>query len=345
MLGLRKRILGLDIGQRAVKGVMLSRRGQDVALEDYFYFDLHEHLGGAQSPDPVAVLRDLIEGSGFRYSKVASALEDRDIQMVNLSLPTLPEPELRKAVLNELEAQLGQNSAELAVDFSLSPSVGGLGVHAYYAKLKTVQDHMGMLELARLRPVAVESALLASLEAARFSGYVPQEGSCLLVDVGDAHTSVGLVEKGELVQFNTIRVGSGDINQSLMQQFGCDFQASELRKLSYRLEKEEGAEIDAETKAIEQGYYQIILGIHDTALYFRASRKNQPIQSVLIAGGGLMNGAAAGLIEQSLTLPVSIIDPLRKIQIFGKGGESRERLPRIAPMLHVAVGLALREVA
>jgi type IV pilus assembly protein PilM len=290
------------------------------------------------------VLSALVEGSGFRNCQVASALEDREIQMLNLSMPAMPEGELRKAVVNELEAQVGQDAKDLAIDFSLTPSSGSVEVHAYYTKLKTVHEHMGVLEAARLRPIAVESALLASLEAASFSGYIPKEGSCLLVDVGHSHTSVGLVTHGELIQFNAIRVGSGEINQSLMQQFGCDFQSSELKKLSYRMEKEEGAEIDAETKAIEQGYYQIILGIHDTATYFRASRKEQAIQTVVIAGGGLLNEGAAGLIGQSLNLPVSLVDPLRKIQIFGRGHGDRERLPRIGPMLHVAVGLALREV-
>ncbi len=341
MFGFRKKILGLDIGQRSVKGVVLSRRGGEVVLEDYFYVDLQEKVGAG-----AAFLADLVDGAGYRDARVASALEDRELQLVTLNMPNLPEGELRKAVMNELEVQLGQNSAELAIDYSLTaPSTGGLGVHAYYTKLSTVSEHYGLLENAHLRPVAIESALLASLEAARFNGYIPEQETCLLVDVGHCHTSVGLVSNGELVQFNTIRVGSGDINQSLMQQFGCDFQNSELRKLSYRMEKEEGAEGDAETKAIEQGYYQIILGIHDTAVYFKASRKTQSIQSVVIAGGGLLNESAAGLISQSLGLPVTVADPLKKIQIFAGGSGNREALPQIGPMLHVAVGLALREVA
>lgn len=347
MFGFKKKILGLDIGQRSVKGVRLSRKGGEVVLEDYFYVDLQEKLGACGSGNNFSgVLGDLVDGAGFRGSKVASALEDKELQLVSLSMPNLPEAELHKAVLNELEAQLGQSASEIAVDYSLTTSGdGGLSVHAYYTKIKTVSDHMELLEAAKLQPVAVESALLASLEAARFNGYIPETETCLLVDVGHSHTSVGLVSNGELVQFNTIRVGSGDINQSLMQQFGCDFQNSELRKLSYRMEKEEGVEGDAETKAIEQGYYQIILGIHDTAVYFRASRKTQAIQSVLLAGGGLLNESAAGLIGQSLGLPVQILDPFRKIQIFGDGNGNREALPKIGAMLHVAVGLALREVA
>jgi type IV pilus assembly protein PilM len=337
----RKHVLGLDIGQRSVKGVILSKHGGEVTLDHYFYVDLQESAG-----DKANLLADLVEGAGFRGSPVASAIEDRELQLITLNMPNLPQDELHKAVLNELEVQLGQSATDLAVDYSFTaPGSGGLGVHAYYTKMQTVRDHLAMLESARLKPVAVESALLASLEAARFNGYVPEQETCLLVDVGHSHTSVGLIAGGELVQFNTIRVGSGDINQSLMQQFGCDFQNSELRKLSYRMEKEEGVEGDPETKAIEQGYYQIILGIHDTAVYFKASRKTQAIQSVILAGGGLLNESAAGLIGQSLGLPVSIVDPLRKIQIFGKGGGDREALPRISPILHVAVGLALREVA
>lgn len=349
MFGFKKKILGLDIGQRCVKGVLLSRQGKEVVLEDYFYLDLQEATGAGRDPAKFpGVLAALVEGAGLVSFQVASAIEDGELQVVNLSLPKLPENELRPAVMNELEVQLGAAAADLSVDFSVTELKGkeDLSVHAYCAKTKTVKDHLELLESARLKPVAVESALLASLEAAHFNDYIQPDASYLLVDVGDSHTSMGLVTNGDLVQINTIRTGSGEINQSLMQQLGCDFQNSELRKLSYRMEKEENLDADAETKTIEQGYYQIIVGIHDTVVYFKASRKAQSIRGILLAGGGLMQEGAAAVMEQSLGLPVTLLDPLRKIQIFGKkGGGNRERLPKIGPMLHVAVGLALRGAA
>jgi type IV pilus assembly protein PilM len=355
MLGFRKKILGIDLGHRSVKGVILSRRGTEVILEDYFYVDLKETLEEGREDDRFpSVLAALIDGAGLRNTQVASAIEDRELQVVNFSLPGMPEEELQKAVRNELEVQLGLSANDLAIDYSVTsasgeitrPSPAQLNVHAFYTKRANVQEHLNLLESASLRPFAVESALHAALEAARFNDYLPAEESCLLVDVGESHTSVGLVTQGELIQFNVIRVGSGDINQSLMQQLECTYHDSELRKLSYKLEHDEGAAVDPDAKAIEQGYYQIILGIHDTAAYFRASRKTQGLKSIVLTGGGLMNEGAISLMENSLNLPVVVVDPLRKIQIF-KGNDSadRERLPRIGPMLHVAVGLALRGVA
>lgn len=349
MFGLRKKILGLDIGSRSVKGVILSRQGSQVSLDNYFYVDLPEALGGPASAAQIErVVADLVEGAGLRKALVASAIEDRELQVVSLSLPSMPESELRAAVLNELEAQLGIEAKELAVDFTVAPPrnerATELAVQAFYAKLEAVKSHLDLLEAAHLRPLAVEGAMHAALETARFNEYVNLEETCLLVDAGDSHTSVGLVVRGELVQVNTIRTGAGEINQQLMQQFGCTFENSELRKLAFRMEKEEADE-QTEAKTIEQGYYEIIVAIHDTATYFRASRKAQNIERVILAGGGLMKEGAPALIEQSLGLPVTVVDPLRKIEIFGGKAGDRERLPRIGAMLHVAVGLALRGVA
>lgn len=351
MFGMKKKILGLDIGTRSVKGVLLSRKGEQVALENYFYIDLPETLGepGAGSEHVGRVVADLVEGAGLRNALVASAIDDREVQVVNISLPGLPDGELRLAVLNELEAQLGLEVKEHSVDFTVTPvkgeqtRSGQLEVHAFYTKMDSVKERLELLESAQLCPHSVEGAMHAALEAARFNEYLSEEETCLLVDAGDSHTSVGLVSRGELVQLNTIRAGAGEINQQLMQLLGCDFHNSELRKLAYHME--ENPEAGEEGKAIEQGYYQIIVGIHDTATYFRASRKAQSIQRVILAGGGLMKEGAAALIEQSLGLPVTIADPLRKIEIFGGKEGDRERLPQIGPMLHVAVGLALRGVA
>jgi type IV pilus assembly protein PilM len=354
MFGLKKKILGLDLGHRSLKGVLLSRRGGEVALEDYFYVDLREKLDdGLDDPDFPRLLGAVVEGRGMRNALVASAFEDRDLQVVSLSLPPIPESELRAAVLNALEAQLGQSTADLAVDFACTsplpegtrPGVPGASVHAYYAKIETVRSQLRVLENARLQPHSLESALHAALEAARFNGFVTDEETSLLVDVGERHTSVGLVSGGELVQINTSRLGAGDINAGLMEQLGCDYHESELRKLSYRLEKEEGQAGDDEGKTIEQGYYQIVVAIHDTVTYLRAARKTHSIKNVVLSGGGLLKDGAAALIEQSTGLPVTVLDPLRNVQIYGKGGADRERLPELAPLLHVAVGLALRGVA
>lgn len=348
MFGFRKKVLGLDIGSRCVKGILLSKGRGQVALEKYFYLDLPEALNGAPSPELVRQLvADLVAGAGLQKYLVASAIEDREMQVVTLSLPAMPENDLRSAVVSEIETQLGTDSKELSIDYSILPSSderSSLQVLAYYTKREAVTSHLGVLENAGLKPYSVECAMHAALEAARFNDYIQGDETCLLVDSGDTHTSIGLVSKGELLQFSSIPSGSGAINQQLMDQFSCSFQNSELRKLNHRLEKAEGAE-DPEGRSIEQGYYELIVSIHDTATYFRASRKAQSIQKVVIMGGGLMKDGVAGLLEQSLNVPVILADPLRKIEIFGGKEGDRERLPQISPMMHVAVGLALRGVA
>ena len=349
MFGKKKKILGLDIGTRAVKGVVLGQKDGQVTLDNYFYFDLKQPQGGPVSPEAVGrVVADLVEGAGLRKTRVASCIEDREIQVVSLTMPILSEEELRVAVTNELEAQLGIDSKELAIDFVVVPPRNerspDLEVHAFYAKLATIRTHTDLLEAAQLEPVSVECAMLAALETARFNEDIGAEETVLLVDSGETHTSVGLVSCGELLQLSTIRVGAGEINNQLMQQLGCTFENAELRKLSYRMEGDEAQE-GTEARTIEQGYYEIIAGIHDTATYLRASRKAQKIEKVVVAGGGLLKEGAVALIEQSLGMPVTLANPLRKIEIFGGKEGDRDQLPRIGPMLHVAVGLALKGVA
>jgi type IV pilus assembly protein PilM len=355
MFGLRKKILGVDFGRRSLKGVLLSKRGGEVYLDDYFYLDLKETLeNGYDDQRFPAAFRALVEGIGLRNLHVASALEDKDVQLMPMHFPPLSENEIRDAVANELEVKLGVPAKDLSFDFNMlrarhegTRSGGDHNVITAYTRLEVVKSHLDFLSNAKLKPYSVESALQASVEALRFNGYLPEDGSCVVVDGGEAHTSVGLVSQGELVQVNVIRSGSGDINQSLMQQLQWTYGESELLKISHRLEGEEsGAHADAAGKLVEQGYYQIMLGIHDTVAYFRASRKDLQLQKVLVSGGAALKEGVPALLEQSLALPVEVANPLKNIQIFHAGETAdQERLPRIGQMLHVAVGLALRGAA
>lgn len=345
MFGLRKRILGLDLGARSLKGVVLARRGKEVVLEDYFYYDLREAPGEAM-PDTGEVLSALVDGAGLRNRQVACALPDKEVQIANFRFPSMKPDEMRAVVLNELEGRLGEAARDLSVDYVEVPRPAGreVDVKAHFAKLELVRARADLLTFAKLRPVALESDMQATLEALRFGGYVSEQGAQVVVDVGETHTSVALVLQGELHAVTVKPNGAGDINASLMQEFQWTYKDSELLKLSYKMEKEEAAQ-STEGKLVEQGYYEIILGIHDTVAYFKASNKDQILQNVLLTGGGSLQPGVAALVEQSLNIPVVQTNPLRNVQIFPKRGQEDERLPHLSGLLHVAVGLALRGVA
>jgi type IV pilus assembly protein PilM len=346
MMNLRKKVLGLDIGSRTVKGAVLSRKGSEVHLQDFLFHDLRQDPA-APEEDRLDTISALIDRRGFKNLSVAGCIDDKEVQVMLIALPEMPDGEIEAAVRNKIEAKTGGDSSNLSIDFiRIPPAVGSreIMIRAYYTNLGAVKLQADALEYARLRPLSIESCLQATIEALRFNEYINERDAAVVVDIGETHTSIGLVIGGVLAQLNALRVGSGDINENLSSSFKCDYEASEKMKIAYRLEKSDPGAAENLNRIIEDGYYQIILGIHDTVSYYKAAFKEQTITSLLLTGGGANKDGLASLVSQSLSIPATVPNALRKIQIFDGNDERREALPALASQLHSAIGLALRGV-
>lgn len=348
MFGLRNKLLGLDIGSRSIKAAVLQKKGGDVYLSDYVFHDLRaNNMIAPSAGSQLNLVQAIIDGRGLRRHNVSGCIDDKDVQVAHLTFPEMSDEEISAAVINKIEAKTGIDGSELSIDHLIVGKIPASGsvevlVRVYYTRMDVVRQQADFLEKTHLRPVSLESYLQATIETLRFNDYINTHDTCVVVDIGESHTSVGLVIGGNLAQLNTIKVGSGDINENLMNSFQCSYLEGEKMKLSYRLEKSDPGVAENMNRVIEDGYYRIILGIHDTISYYKAAFKDQLILNLLLTGGGAQKEGLAALMEQSLSIPTVVPNPLRKIQIFGKKNEKRENLPELAAHLHPAIGLALR---
>lgn len=350
MFSWKNKTLGLDIGSRSIKGAILEKKGADILLTDYLFHDLQANDAIVHPGDNrLDLVQALVEGRGLSKSRVSSCIDDKEVQVIHLTFPEMSDADLSAAIRNKIEAKTGIESAELAIDHLTVGKVPGAGsmellVRVYFTRMDIVKQKTLALQGANLQPVSMESCLQATIETLRFNDYLNTHDTCVVADIGESHTSVGLVIGGHLAQLNTIRVGCGEINENLMNSFQCSYGESEKMKLAYRLEKSEPGGAENMNRVIEDGYYRIILGIHDTVSYYKAAFKDQLIVNMLITGGGAQKEGLANLMEQSLNIPTVVPNPLRKIQIFKNGSTDREKISSLAAHLHPAIGLALRAV-
>ena len=338
--------IGLDVGARSVKAAELARVKGEVVLKDFAFHDFRQ--GPETNASHEETVAALVDGRGLKGADVFGCLPDKEISVALLAFPEMPESEIPAAVRNKVEAKTGQDASAYSIDFLVAGRARNAGlseilVRAYFTGAAAVEDQLAAIESFGLRPLSLEGSLQATIECLRFNGYVNHHDSCVVVDIGETHTSIGLVVGGELAQLNTLRVGSGDINESLMSELGCTHEESERLKLEYTLEGGDGASEKAH-RLIEDGYYKIILGIHDTVSYFRAAFKDQLIVNLLLTGGGAGKAGLDSLVQQSLGIPAAVPNALKNIQIFTGPQPERDRLAALACQLHPAIGLALRAV-
>jgi type IV pilus assembly protein PilM len=349
MIFRKTKTLGLDMGTRKIKGVVLEQKGQDIILDS---LTLHDHRmdphAKSNSNKDVDLLKSLIDAKNLKGSKVAAAIEDREFELMITDLPPLSEEEISLAIQSKIESKAGSEIANFSFDYLkiLNRKAEAEETYlVYYTKMNLIREIAELLENSSLVPLAIESNLHAAIESLKFNGYVNEHDTNILVDIGENHTSIGLVSKGDLIHVNNIRAGGADINESLRVKHQLNYREAEELKINFQFEKTENTEISALNQTIEDGYSKIIVGIHDSITYLKAAFKDQMIMNVFLIGGGANKKGIQEILEEGLNIPVHVPNALKNIQIFAHSKHNPETLAKVAIELHPAIGLALRGIA
>lgn len=350
MIFRRKKHVGIDLGSRKAKIVSLAKSGNEVMLVDIALFDHKlENSGSALGSQDPEFLKSLVEGMGLEGSYAASSLEDGEVQQMTVHLPRLTDEEVHSAIQAKIEAKVGEEIQQYSFDYQKLSNRKGDPEETYlvyFTKLEKIHDEVKLFELAKLKPVAIESNLHSILESLRFNGYVSENETNVIVDIGDSHISIGLVNRGDLLNLNVIRNGIGEINNILVREYQVSFEQAEELKRSYSLDHTESdPSEDPMKQVLEDGYSKIVIALHDSITFLKAAYKDQVINSIYLVGGGANKEGLVPILEESLNIPVVVANALKNIQIFTHSKHNPEKLAAAAAELHPAVGLALRGVS
>jgi type IV pilus assembly protein PilM len=348
-LRLRKAVAGIDLGHRAVKGVILKRSGKKVHLERYFYTDLATVFPGyPEERDPVRVLSAMMEMHGLKGVSTATALPDDQVFNLEISLPPMPQSDLRAAVQFEASNQTRIPEGDLVIDFwectrPRTQQDTNLRLRAFAARIEHVKKHMDQLKGAGFSPLSIESRMLANIEALRHNGYVHAESQCAIIDLGDSETVTGFVQQGVLKYCRSEKLGSGAMNSAIRERTSIAFAEADRRKLEHRFNE---AMADAEIQeALEGVYFRIFKAIKDTIEGFLDSTPGARLENILLVGGGSRAPKIDEIIHGFFGVPVLLANPLKNIELYsGERAGKDDRIAGLAPQLTTAIGLALRGV-
>ncbi|NDF14735.1 hypothetical protein EB061_05370, partial [bacterium] len=200
----RKKILGVDVGARTVKGVRLRQeRDGRVELDGHFFQD----LAVTSDEFPVRTNRDealkaAIEVQRLSSSIASTALRDTEIMTFNLEFPKMKEKEIEKIILQEAAEAGGFAAEEHSCDFVVNPQATDnpevMAVRAYAAKKDLVFEQMKTLKTAGLKAHAIESEMMAITAMLQFNGYLDPKEVAVVIDLGESHVSSGLIVEGSL---------------------------------------------------------------------------------------------------------------------------------------------------
>lgn len=333
---------GLDIGSGFIKLVVVEHGRDEPEITHVSTTPLAaDAIVDGEVVDPVLVadtLRAVVEEAGLKRPEVVAAVGGHDVIIKTIPMDRMTESDAREVIRWEAQQHVPFDMENVQLDFQILDPEGTspqMSVLLVAAKRELVETRVHLLEEAGVSvrimdvvPFALHNAFERSYPEAR-------DGSVALVNVGHETTNVILLDDGAPVLVRDLSFGSRRIRESLQRERGLTAEKAE-------------AVVQGRDGSVELGSLvvdraeELAVGI-ERALAFVAAQANGNggVGRIFLSGGGARVPGMVDALAARLGIRTELANPLQRV---GVRPEVMEAVPidEVAPMLMLAVGLALR---
>ncbi len=341
----KKEVVGLDIGSSSIKLVELKGSKKGFQLKN---------LGEALLP-PDAIVNKVINNPENVIDAIVTLIDDLSIKSKNVaigvsghsviikkvSMPKMPDKELKESIPWELEQYIPQSVEDVNYDFQILPgetAEGNMEVLIIAAKKDIAGGYLNVVTDAGLNPVVVDVDVFA-LENMYDINYFEDQGVIALVNVGASIINVNILRERVSIFTRDITTGGNQFTEMIQKEFDVSFEEAE--KMKYSLGSESASQ---ELKRISSDFNNMICGeIKRTLDFFTNTIWKEKVNSVLVGGGSSKVPEMESTLKSLIATEVEIINPFRNIGFSTKDFDS-DYISDIAPKMSIATGLAIRKI-
>ncbi|MFM7719151.1 MAG: pilus assembly protein PilM, partial [Actinomycetota bacterium] len=286
----------------------------------------------------------LLEVSGIEGREVYLGFADAKVVVREVSLPWLPEKDLRAALGFQVQEFLPMAPEEAVLDYQ------PLGEHQkdgqrmqdlllVAAQKSSVNDHIDAVVEAGLEPIEVDLSPFAAVRAT-----APEESDEMqaLVDIGGHVTFVALHRGPSVRLVRVLAIAGRDVTHAIARSLSVDEGTAELLKRGETDPRGmEGLDRGRARQAALQAAQPLVEEIASTIEFSLRQTPDLSVSRIFVTGGGSHLDGIVDLLGARMPLPVE------RAKVFGR---ARSRLvPELGAMVEagrtfsVAIGLALPE--
>jgi len=243
-------LVGLDIGQYAIKGVRIARGMGGLSLIDSFEKKVQRspatgQFGSPLNENQVEAIRQLMtEGKIRRRDRIAVSLPGQFVSNRLLTLPFSDPKKLREVVPYELEATLPFDIDEVVVDFKVcSEQIRNATESTPRSILWVLSVQKTVLQtyLSTLQSLGIDPSLVGGdglslctfyerfLHAAHRGGQ-PAYPSILFIDIGASKTVLCQIKAGRLSFLRTLPMGADLVTEAIQKEQNLTWEEAERKK-------------------------------------------------------------------------------------------------------------------
>ena len=352
--------MAVDLGTRTTKAVLMERRGEVLALSRFALLDA-PIFDKKFSPELLADhLRSVAKalGGATRFVTLAVGLDDAIVRQVEL--PQIPVGEMRQVLKNNTKGYLQQDLPNHAFDCyifapKLMPTQGKpaesakpagvpkLKVLVAGAKQQLVDDYQMAVKNAGLVADCIVPGIIGPVNA--FELAMPQvfaNDSVALVDIGFKHSSICVLDRGELVLIRVVNIGGDKLTTGLAEAMNITYADAEGVKLGIapKGKSEPNGEIAAlEVTAFDAQVAPLGRELR-ASLDFFEHQQDRPVTQIYVSGAAAKSEIFLEMLHAEMIAECKTWNPATFLQLALPGQQAVE-IEHVGPQLCVAIGAAL----
>ena len=346
----RTQMISVDLGTRITKAVLLEQRGSVWALCRYAMLDApisDKKISPELLADHLKSVAAAL-GTQARHITLSVGIDDAIVRQVEL--PQMPIDEMRLVLKNNSKAYLQQDLAGYVFDCHIfppklaasgkaaetqkSPVQSKLKVLVAGARQQLVNDFQAAIKTAGLVADYLVPGFIGSVNA--FEMAMPEifaNESVALVDIGFQHTSICVLDRGELALMRVVNIGGDKLTAGLADAMNITYAEAEGIKVGLAPEVQSALEMQV-----------LPLGRELRAsLDFFEHQQDRAVSQVFVSGGSARSEMILQMLHSELIVECKTWNPTGFLQISLPGQQAVE-IEHIGSQLTVAIGAALAAI-
>ncbi len=336
--------IALDVGSSAVK--LLEVRGSA---------DVPEIVRAGIAPMPEGALRNntvqdvvavsevirrLVDGLGVTARHVVTAVPGPSVIINKARVALRPDEDLDALLMIEADNFIPESIDNVSLDYQvLKHDEDAVEVLLVAVRRDILSGFTMAITDAGLEPAIIDVDYFALENMYELNYESGPDDVVALVNIGSRYSSINIVKGGVSTTTGDVQAGAGEITDGLVSSLGLSYDDAERVQAG----ESYGAEIDGRVEAVlSRGVGELGDAINQSLRFLCRTASDDPLQGVILSGGGARVPGLLGALSTRLEVPVEMVDPFARVQL--NRSLDAVALEEMAPSLGVAVGLGTRRL-
>jgi len=342
-----KNVVGLDIGSSAVKLVELKeKKGGTYQLVKLGLERLSPEaiVDGSimDSSMVVETISKLNSEKAVKNSNYATSLSGHSVIIKKISLPAMSPEELAESIQWEAEQYIPFDINDVNLDYvPLNTGTGdNVEVILVAVKKEKINDYTSVISQTGKIAALVDVDAFALQNAYEYNADGDENKVVALVNIGASVTNVNVLSHGNSMFWRDITFGGNQYTDAIQRELSLSFEQAEELKRGHTVGDNTIQQVIPILNSVSEDFAG---ELRKTLDFFTATSGADRVDEIVLAGGGSGVLNLDAILRDKFGIPVTILDPFRRIQV-DESAFNPEELAEIAPSMAVAVGLAMRKL-